>query len=154
MQNYRFRTQPYEHQRIALGASWDKEEFAYFMEMGTGKSKVLIDNISILYDNGHIDSALIIAPKGVYRNWVESEIPKHIPDHIYHRIIAWVPNPNKKEKEELVSLFEITPDLVFFVMNIEAFSTKKGTTFVEKFLLSHNALFAIDESTSIKNSSD
>jgi SNF2 family DNA or RNA helicase len=153
MQNYRFRIKPYEHQRVALGASWDKEEFAYFMEMGTGKSKVLIDNISILYDNGHIDSALIIAPKGVYRNWVESEIPKHIPDHIYHRIIAWVPNPNKKEKEELVSLFEITPDLIFFVMNIEAFSTKKGTTFVEKFLLSHNALFAIDESTSIKNSS-
>ena len=63
MKNYRFRIKPYEHQRVALGASWDKEEFAYFMEMGTGKSKVLIDNISILYDNGHIDSALIIAPK-------------------------------------------------------------------------------------------
>ena len=153
MKNYRFRIKPYEHQRVALGASWDKEEFAYFMEMGTGKSKVLIDNISILYDNGHIDSALIIAPKGVYKNWAELEIPKHLPDHIYHRIIAWAPNPNKKEKEELIKLFEITPDLVFFVMNIEAFSTKKGAAFAEKFLLSHNALFAIDESTSIKNPS-
>ena len=30
--------------------SWDKEVFAYFMEMGTGKSKVLIDNIAMLYN--------------------------------------------------------------------------------------------------------
>ena len=43
--------------------SWNKEVFAYFMEMGTGKSKVLIDNISMLYDKGKINSALIIAPQ-------------------------------------------------------------------------------------------
>ena len=59
-----------------------KKVFAYFMEMGTGKSKVLIDNISMLYDKGEIDGALIIAPKGVYKNWQESEIPTHLPDHI------------------------------------------------------------------------
>ncbi len=39
------------------------------MEMGTGKSKVLVDNIAMLYDKGKINAALIIAPKGVYRNW-------------------------------------------------------------------------------------
>ena len=86
-QKYRFKTEPYAHQRAALGASWDKKDFAYFMEMGTGKSKVLIDNIAILYDRGDIDSALIIAPKGVYKNWAELEIPKHLPDHIYQRTV-------------------------------------------------------------------
>ena len=30
----------------ALEKSWNKENFAYFMEMGTGKTKVLIDNLS------------------------------------------------------------------------------------------------------------
>ena len=35
------------------------------MEMGTGKTKVLIDNLSMLYDKGKVDGALIIAPKGV-----------------------------------------------------------------------------------------
>ena len=34
------------------------------MEMGTGKSKVLVDNIAMLYDKGKINAALIIAPKG------------------------------------------------------------------------------------------
>ena len=43
--------------------SWNKEVFAYFMEMGTGKSKVLLDNIAMLYDKGKINGALLIAPK-------------------------------------------------------------------------------------------
>ena len=150
---YRFKTQPYKHQLTALEESWHKKEYAYFMEMGTGKSKVLIDNIAILYDKGFIDSALIIAPKGVYKNWSELEIPKHLPEHIPHRTVAWAPNPNKQQKEDLISLFENTEDLVFFVMNIEALSTKKGCSFAEKFLTNKTALFAIDESTTIKNNS-
>ena len=40
---YKFKTKPYAHQLKALELSWDKKAYAYFMEMGTGKSKVLID---------------------------------------------------------------------------------------------------------------
>ena len=65
MINYKFKTKPYAHQLTALEKSWEKQVYAYFMEMGTGKSKVLIDNISMLYDKGKINAALIIAPKGV-----------------------------------------------------------------------------------------
>ena len=39
------------------------------MEMGCGKSKVLLDNISWLNENKKIDTAIIVAPKGVYMNW-------------------------------------------------------------------------------------
>jgi hypothetical protein len=46
--NYKFKTKPFEHQLDALEASCNKEVFAYFMEMGTGKSKVLLDNAAIL----------------------------------------------------------------------------------------------------------
>ena len=55
--NYKFKTKPYGHQLDALDASWDKENFAYFMEMGTGKSKVLLDNASkaILQNKKEID---------------------------------------------------------------------------------------------------
>ena len=78
--NYKFKTKPYAHQIKALKMSWNKPYFAYFMEMGTGKSKVLIDNISMLYDNGKINGVLIVAPKGVVKNWYESEIPTHLVD--------------------------------------------------------------------------
>ena len=148
---YKFKTKPYDHQLTALTKSWNKKEYAYFMEMGTGKSKVLIDNISILYDKGGINSAIIIAPKGVYRNWSEKEIPAHMPDHIEKQIAVWNPAPTKKQKHELMKLFEVTDDLKILVINVEAFSTKKGVAFVEKFILAHNVLIAVDESTTIKN---
>ena len=50
----------------ALEKSWNRETYAYFMEMGTGKTKVLIDNLAMLYDKGKVNGALIIAPKGVH----------------------------------------------------------------------------------------
>ena len=40
--NYKFKTKPYAHQLTALEKSWDKTEYGYFMEMGTGKSKVCL----------------------------------------------------------------------------------------------------------------
>ena len=148
---YKFKTEPYEHQLEALKRSWNKKEYAYFMEMGTGKSKVLIDNIAILYDKGGINAAVIIAPKGVYRNWSGKEIPFHMPDHVEKHVGVWNPAPNRKQKLELMKLFEVSPELKILIINVEAFSTKKGVAFVEKFILSHNTLIAVDESTTIKN---
>jgi len=148
--NYKFRTKPYKHQLTALEKSWNKETYAYFMEMGTGKTKVLIDNMSMLYDKGKIDGALIIAPKGVVKTWYEQEIPTHLPTHIENVTILWQSNITKKQEEKLETLFEIETALHILVMNVEALSTEKGVKFAHKFLNSHRALMAIDESTTIK----
>ena len=148
---YKFKTKPYAHQLKALEMSWNKEVFAYFMEMGTGKSKVLLDNISMLYDKGKIDGALIVAPKGVYKNWFDSEIPEHLVAHIEKKTVLWQALINQKQRLKLESLFKPEVDLHILIMNVEAFSTEKGMTFATKFLNCHNALFAIDESTTIKN---
>jgi len=149
--DYKFKTEPYEHQLTALGASHNRENFALFMEMGTGKSKVLIDNIAMLYDKGKINAALIVAPKGVYHNWERQELPIHMPAHVLYQIITWSPVETKKQQAALKKLFIHDEDLVIFLMNIEAFSTKKGMRIAEKFLLAHSALMAIDESTTIKS---
>ena len=148
--NYKFKTKPYAHQLTALEKSWNKENFAYFMEMGTGKTKVLIDNVAMLYDKGKIDSALIIAPKGVVKTWYEQELPTHLPDHIENVSVLWQPNITKTQQEKLDSLFEIDSALHILVMNVEAFSTEKGVKFATKFINSHKTLMAIDESTTIK----
>jgi len=151
--NYPFKTVPYAHQITALEKSWDKENYAYFMEMGTGKSKVLIDNMSMLYDHGHINGVLILAPKGVYRNWQRQEIPTHLPNHIEDFTVAWTPTPNKVEKEMLESIIKDPKDLTLdiFLMNIEALHTTKGARFAERFLNGHRGMIVIDESTTIKN---
>jgi SNF2 family DNA or RNA helicase len=116
--------------------------------MGTGKSKVLIDNIAMLYNAGKINGALIVAPKGVYKNWFDSEIPNHMPDYIEKKVGLWKTKPDALD---LKPLFSVGAELHILIMNVEAFSTKKGMQFAEKFLSSHNALMGVDESTTIKN---
>ena len=146
--HYKYKSKPFAHQKKALEMSWDKEAFAYFMEMGTGKSKVLIDNIAMLYNAGKIDGALIVAPKGGYKNWFDSEINAHMPDYIEKKVGLWRTKPDDKA---LKPLFATGAELHILIMNVEAFSTKKGMDFAEKFLSSHKALMGIDESTTIKN---
>ena len=149
--NYKFKTKPYAHQLKALEMSWDKPYFAYFMEMGTGKSKVLIDNIAMLYDAGKINGVLIVAPKGVYKNWYDSEIPTHMPDHVEYEDCLWQSMIHKKQQAALDKVFVPGEDLHILIMNVEAFSTKKGVEFAAKFLRCHRTMMAIDESTTIKN---
>ena len=150
-----FKTKPFVHQLQALGCSWDKTNFAYFMEMGTGKSKVLIDNIAMLYDAGKFNAAVVIATKGVYRNWERLEIPAHLPDHIKTRITTWVApsSRTKQDKKDIDKLSETFDGLDIFLMNVEALSSKPAAQFLERYLLSTNSLVAVDESTTIKTQS-
>ena len=149
--NYKFKTKPYAHQLTALEKSWNQITFAYFMEMGTGKTKVLIDNAAMLYDKGKIDGVLIVAPKGVVGTWYDQELPTHLPDHIKNMTILWQSNITKGQREKLDSLFKSDHDLHILIMNVEALSTEKGKDFATKFLNSHRTLMVIDESTTIKN---
>ena len=150
LQTYRFKNKPFVHQAAYLQRFWDHQVAALFADMGTGKSFMLINNIAMLYDLGRVNAALIVAPKGVYRNWADTEIPKHMPEHVIYRMALWSATPRKAEQEALDNLFEITEDLKILMMNIEAFSTPRGTKFAQRFLLVHNAMMTIDESTTIK----
>jgi len=153
IKNYKFKTKPYDHQIKALQKSWGAETFALFMEMGTGKSKVLVDNISMLYDRGAIRGALIVAPKGVYKNWDNIEFPVHLAEHVEYTKVLWEANLTKKKQFELDTLFDDKDDLKILIMNVEAFSTNKGVDFAHSFLniFSGRALIGVDESTTIKN---
>ena len=152
MLNYKFKTEPYAHQRKALERSWQEEYFAYFMEMGTGKSKVLLDNAAVLYDKGLINGLLLIAPKGVYKNWYYSEIPTHLPDHIEKNIVLWKTSDKSKKQQLLLNtLFKSGTHLNILIMNVESFSSGNGAEFAYKFLYAHpKSMVAIDESTTIK----
>ena len=150
LSTYPFKNKPFVHQQAYLERFWEYPVAALFADMGTGKSFMLINNVALLYDKGKLNGVLIVAPKGVYRNWFDTEIPKHLPDHVEYRMALWSPSPRKAEAQALDNLFTVTEDLKILVMNIEAFSTPKGTKFATRFLLAHEAMMAIDESTTIK----
>lgn len=149
--NYPYKNKPFLHQEAYLARFWNKHVAALFAEMGTGKSYMVINNISMLYDQGRINAALIIAPKGVYRNWVDTELPRHLPEHVLHRVALWSPSPRKAEQRAMDHVLESTEDLRILVMNIEALSTGKGTSFAKFFLNMYKVFMAIDESTTIKS---
>lgn len=148
---FKYKTKPYEHQRIALERSYDKTNYGYFMEMGCGKSKVLIDNMAWLYDQKKIDTAVIVAPKGVYRNWQISEIPAHLREDIEHEVYVWNPNPNKDQQRHLKEGVEERKKLRILLVNVEGFATTKVRKYMEMFVRGSSFLLAVDESTTIKN---
>ena len=153
METYAFKTEPFDHQRVALDASWSEPYHALFMEMGTGKSKVVVDTIGKLFESGEINAALVVAPKGVYDNWLQKEIPQHLPDRIQRKMVRWIPAKTKKFEEELYDLVMNPYDgLKLFVVNIEAFSSGRGAQAAYSFLEQNpNNMMVVDESTTIKN---
>ena len=150
--DYRFKTKAFKDQLQGLEKSWSKQAWAWFMEMGTGKTKVCIDNIAMLYDRGKIDRAIVIAPNGIKRNW-RNELSIHMADHVEYRVAVWSASPKKKEKEELDQLSVISEQLSVLIMNIEALSTPRGVDFARSFIFSGSCFMVVDESTTIKNHS-
>jgi len=148
MWKYPYKTIPYEHQRNALNQSAEKVQWAYFMEMGTGKTKVTIDNMAYLFLKKEITSALIIAPKSVYTVW-ETEIETHIPESVKYNIYKW-----NLDKPKILTQLEKSSKLRIFLINVEALSTKRGTNACIEYLSKNKLNFvALDESTTIKNRS-
>jgi len=151
LSSYPFKNKPYVHQEAYLSRFWDDKYAALFADTGTGKTYMMINNMAMLYDTGKINAALIIAPKGVYRNWYSLEIPKHMPDHVETTIALWSAAPSNAQKKRLIDIFGVDENLKILIMNVEALSTERGVKFATRFVSSHDCLVAIDESTTIKN---
>tara|TARA_R110000751_G_scaffold24097_2_gene65957 strand:- start:1014 stop:2456 length:1443 start_codon:yes stop_codon:yes gene_type:complete len=151
MKDYKFKTLPYEHQQEAFVMSAQKKVFALLMDMGTGKTKVCLDSIGFLFEKKEISFVLIVAPKGVIANWL-GEIETHLPDRIEREIVLWKPSLTKSFRESLKKLGSSDPGkLKFLLMNVEAFSSKKGVQVADYFINNFKVFMAIDESTTIKN---
>jgi SNF2 family DNA or RNA helicase len=138
-----FKTIPYKHQLEAYERSKDLEAFALFMEMGTGKSKVIVDTMCHLFTTGKIERVLIFANKGSYRNWADTQLPEHFWEDPEGDISVWGLNGvvNQKDPKKLYIL----------VMNIEAIAYARGYDFADSFILNDRTLIVADESTTIKN---
>jgi|TARA_R100001460_G_scaffold695_7_gene3202 SNF2 family DNA or RNA helicase len=148
MWKYPYKTKPYEHQRNALEESAQKTQWAYFMEMGTGKTKVTIDNMAYLYFKKQITAVLVIAPKSVYTVW-ENEIETHMPSELKYKIFKW----NIDKPKDYANLNK-SKELRIFLMNVEALSTKRGVDGASDYLIKNKLNFVVlDESTTIKNRS-
>lgn len=150
---YEPKTRPFAHQIEALRRAHGQSGFAYLLEMGTGKSKILIDEVGSLFVQGRIDRLLYITAKGNYANFLLRELPAHMSDQVYWRGHLWKNSSNAEERSSLrVMLSSGGEFLRVMVMNIEAISAGKNAYDAAlKFVESSDAMVAVDESTLIKS---
>jgi SNF2 family DNA or RNA helicase len=157
--DYVYKTPPYAHQRQIFEASRDREYCGLLLEMGTGKSKILVDTLAWLHQAGKIKAAVIVAPKSVCRTWSQIEFLRHWPEHADLWLALWTGGTTRAEQEQLRDLLH-GPDegqLRVLVVNVEALSQGtraapgKAAVLVEAFLRKFPALLAVDESTTVKS---
>jgi hypothetical protein len=153
-----------EHQRTALERMLGHDAFALLMEMGTGKSKVILDEFGEREQAGDLHDLMIIAPAGAYRNWWKrddgdpGEMQKHLSSDLDERLLVapWISGPNKKQLAMIDYLLACRNRPRAFVVNVEALSSVKLAQKACREFLSvpeRRAMLVVDESTSIKRHS-
>lgn len=163
--NYIPKTKPRQHQQVGNARLRERREaFALLMEMGTGKSKVTLDEFGERELSGDLDDMLIIAPAGSYRNWDTdrgdelSEFNKHLSEDLRSRMLhtAWVSGSGVRAKKALENFldFQKPKRPRIFMINVEALSrVKSAQEAARKFLTAsgRRSMIVVDESTVIRN---
>lgn len=150
---YHFKTEPFNHQREEWLRSREEEARAIFWEQGTGKSKLTIDTACWLWLRGLIDGVLVVAPNGVHRNWVEKEIPDHVPDDVIKHVRAFhyqSPKADTKWHKQAVKAVIEHKGFAWLTISYEAFMTASGKRALIDFFDKRRLLYVLDEAHYIK----
>lgn len=166
---YHSPTEPWRHQaeyprRLARRpvGKIEADVFALLCEMGTGKSKMILDEWGQRVDAGELDNLLIAAPAGSYRNWFEgktvtqkSELDAQLDPALRERIAVapWISGARRSDTERLEKMLRSRRPRVL-VVNVEALSTvERARVACRQLLSSGRTMMVIDESTRIKGDS-
>lgn len=162
---------PMEHQKKALLLGRNMPYFAYLMDQGTGKTKVLIDDAAHNWREDRIDALLVIAPNSVKTNWVIWDCMKEHPDdkdaledHMAKDVPVtkgvWISQPNGQEKAEWkkfedqisrIASERTRNSLVVLTVNVDALNVGRCFEFLQAFCTAFRTMITVDESTRIKN---
>jgi SNF2 family DNA or RNA helicase len=143
----------YKFQERGFVKTKDLKVTALFMGTGTGKTKMTIDKTVYLWCKHEIDGLLILTKKGVHEQWVEEQLPEHVPKNIPYVAHAWGGMTTVREKKQFEAMLNTRKKLLVFSINIDATWTKKGMEYIEKFVKRFRGrLFAaVDESQDISD---
>lgn len=152
---YEYGTAPFAHQEREFLATRDRKSWGLFWEMGCGKTKVLVDTAAWLFERGEIRGLLVLAPEGVHDQWVDSELPLHLPRRVREeaQLFAWNTGKSisKRFKEAWRSVLDRPVDsgLTVLSMTFSSLMTERGALAVRDFVDSRPCLGVLDESSAI-----
>lgn len=142
----------WDHQQRALDRMRGRRGFALFMDMRTGKSKVVLDEWAETEATGEATQLLVVAPAGVYRTW-EVAAREHLPPDLLRRttVSTWAASSSQKATEKMGRDLG-RPGPKILLVNVEALSTvQRAQALCLRFLQAAPTTLVVDESTSIKD---
>jgi SNF2 family DNA or RNA helicase len=168
---YEFKTTPISHQLEEFNTHWKDRARGLLWEMGTGKSKEALDQWGALYEDNEVDALIVVAPDGVHRNWVNEEIPKHVPDRILSKTRCFTYQTDKAATKQHQADCEAVlahPGPIVVAMSYDAVVTEPlmgkekstgrrytiwrgGKKFLWDLLRTRKAMYVADEARRIKN---
>lgn len=145
----------WEHQEKEFQLHREDRAWARFWEMGTGKTRSVIDEAVHLYSIDAIDAVVVVAPNGVHRNWKTDEIPAHVPAALLHgelRAEFWESSKSstKTHQRRFQELLEHR-GFPWLLLSYDAVMTDRGKNTLWKFLSKRRCLYVLDESSEIKS---
>ncbi len=144
---YTFRTTPRPYQRQALDRAYDKNVFAYYMDMGTGKTKVSLDLLGALYLDQKVDRFLVVTKFSTRKNW-EREVGIHLPFEADIMVLDTT-------KPKVFEKWNTTGDrFKILIVGTESLAAGSAVNYADAFLMvSTRAAMVVDEAHMIKNHS-
>jgi SNF2-related domain len=114
--------------------------FAYFMEMGLGKTLTVLTEFRIMRKCRSVERLVVICPNSFKGGWGD-EIDKHG----FRDLFPLVYESSRKQ--------HILPEDNVLIINYEAARTPAGTAMIVRFTSGHDCYLALDESIKLKNKS-
>ena len=150
----RFKTKPFEHQIEATKALLRNSAFAIFSEMGTGKTKSVIDAACTLAAAGEINTVVVVCPASVRSVWCDEElgeIKKHSWQH--NRVVEFALGKLKERWTDTDCATKIWLGMQWVLTNYEILRNEKHLAFLigQLKLGECKTMLVLDESSYIKN---
>lgn len=140
-------TEFFKHQKEVFDKSVQMNNWALFMEAGTGKTLVSIRTAEYWFTNQDIDAVIVICPKSLIGTWADGELAKH--SEVQYSTYKW--DPSKIDKEKFVKCLKDKNKLFYFIMNHDGFVSEKLAPFLNTIIKHCKFGIIYDESTAIKN---
>jgi len=149
----RCRLPPYKHQIEGVERLVKQSYFALWCEMGSGKTKQVIDAAQVLTTMGIIDHVVVICPAAVRSVWMDpelGEISKHAWVNMPIKVTEYHAQTRSWEWFTKIDGKKVEPKLFFTISNFDFVRSKDRLKELLK-KCDRKTLLVLDESSAVKN---
>ena len=141
---FKFKTPPMSQQLEPLKRMVDLPAYALYMDPGTGKTKIFIDDVNIAFLNNEITASVVLCPNSVKSNWVDELLI-----HSSEKFDVQIYEPERKAQILKWANMPGGPCVKWLIMGIESLSQGGADVVLDTFLCLNRSVFIIDESDTI-----